>query len=146
MATGTRVFPLLVLIGRPAAGKSEIIDYLKRLRPSRRREMLCIGALHEIDDFPMLWSWFEEDRLLEQMGEDRLHTDREGYFLRKSLWHLLIRRLELECCKAAQKDPSFGTDRTALVEFSRGSEHGGGHLYRCELPGIEEEEPETLQS
>jgi hypothetical protein len=125
MLKGRHVFPLLVLIGRPAAGKSEIIDYLKHLNPAHRRKRFRIGVLHEIDDFPMLWSWFEEDRLLEQMGEARLHTDGKGYFLMNSLWQLLIRRLELEYRKSKQKDPSFGIRRTALVEFSRGSEHGG---------------------
>ena len=131
MENAIRVFPLLVLIGRPAAGKSEIIDYLKRLRPERRRKTFRIGDLHEIDDFPMLWSWFEEDRLLERMGDERLHTDGEGYFLKHSLWHLLIRRLELEHRKSQEKDRSFGTRRTALVEFSRGAEHGGyGEAFR----------------
>ena len=59
---------MLILIGRPGAGKSEIIDYLKKQSEEDRRERFGIGPFVEIDDFPMLWTWFEEDQLLEQMG------------------------------------------------------------------------------
>ena len=55
-----------------------------------------VGPLIEIDDFPMLWTWFEEDALLEKMGHPRLHTDADGYFTRKYLWDLLIERIGLE--------------------------------------------------
>ena len=75
MKENSGVFDILILIGRPAAGKSEIIDYLKKLPATMRREEYHIGEYTEIDDFPMLWAWFEEDALLERMGKDRLHTD-----------------------------------------------------------------------
>jgi len=118
-------FPILILLGRPAAGKSEIIKYLKSLPCETRRAELHIGAFREIDDFPMLWTWFEEDELLAQMGKPRLHTDKEGYFKFRYLWDLLIRRLELEYRKVLRDDPDFEKDNTAVIEFSRGAEHGG---------------------
>ena len=74
-------FEILLLIARPAAGKSEIIDYLKKTTLRQRLQRFHIGKLEEIDDFPMLWTWFEEDALLERMGYPRLHTDPAGYFL-----------------------------------------------------------------
>ena len=116
---------LLILIGRPGAGKSEIIDYLKKQDENERLRRFGIGPFTEIDDFPMLWAWFEEDAILEQMGLDRLHSDPDGYFLSNDLWHVLIRRLELEYNKflVDQEDSSKRT--TVIVEFSRGTQHGG---------------------
>jgi hypothetical protein len=120
------VFPVLILNGRPAAGKSELIDFLKRLPGDVRRDRFHIGQLAELDDFPMLWTWFEEDDLLERkLGRPRLHTDAQGYFLHDDLWHLLIERLSLEYQKLIRDKPELHTTHTVLVEFSRGSEHGG---------------------
>jgi hypothetical protein len=119
------VFDILVLIARPAAGKSEIIHYLKNTSPDERRQRFHVGMLDEIDDFPMIWAWFEEDELLEQMGKPRLHTDPQGYFLWPYLWDLLIRRIALEYHKRQRDYPINGQPVTALVEFARGTEHGG---------------------
>jgi hypothetical protein len=82
-------FDILFLIARPAAGKSEIIDYLKRTNKAMRRARFHIGPFVELDDFPMLWTWFEEDRILARMGHPRLHTDIEEYFAHRYLWDLL---------------------------------------------------------
>jgi hypothetical protein len=119
-----KTLPLLFLIGRPAAGKSEIIDFLKRVPASQRAESFHIGRFLEIDDFPMIWSWFEEDDILSRMGKPRLHTDKKGYFLFPELWHVLIRRLELEYWKK-KEDGLLDEDTTVIIEFSRGKEHGG---------------------
>ena len=118
-------FDILLLIARPAAGKSEIIDYLKRTPVEERIQRFHIGQFDEIDDFPMLWTWFEEDALLEQMGESRLHTDKDGYFLKTSYWDLLIERIALEYQKKLRNIPDYEKNFSTLVEFSRGSEHGG---------------------
>ena len=123
--TSKNVFDLLVLIARPAAGKSEIIDFIKRTTLENRRGQFHLGKLDEIDDFPMLWTWFEEDALLEKMGHPRLHTDGDGYFLHQYQWDLLIERMELEYQKRIRDIPSYTEDYSTLVEFSRGSEHGG---------------------
>ncbi|HZW04062.1 MAG TPA: hypothetical protein VFF68_09060 [Anaerolineaceae bacterium] len=116
------IFPILILVARPAAGKSEVIHYLKNTPLADRRQRFHVGQIEEIDDFPMLWTWFEEDDLLSQMGKERLHTTPEGYFRWNHLWDLLIRRISLEYAKQ-QRDPN--PDATTLVEFARGSEHGG---------------------
>ncbi len=118
-------FDILLLIARPAAGKSEIIHYLKNTSLEERIDRFHIGKLEEIDDFPMLWTWFEEDALLERMGQARLHTDGDGYFLGNHLWDLLIERIGLEYQKKLRDVPAFLQDYTTLVEFSRGKEHGG---------------------
>ena len=123
--TGNTIFEILVLIARPAAGKSEVIDYLKRTELTERRERFHVGRLEEIDDFPMLWTWFEEDALLEQMGYPRLHTDSDGYFTGDHLWNLLIERICLEYQKRQRDIPGLAEEFTTLIEFSRGSQHGG---------------------
>ncbi len=118
-------FDILLLIARPAAGKSEIIDYLKRTPPAERSERFHIGEFNEIDDFPMLWTWFEEDALLEKMGRPRLHTDSEGIFRYQYLWDVLIERIGLEYQKRLRDIPHYEDAFTTIVEFSRGTEHGG---------------------
>lgn len=115
------VFKTILLIARPAAGKSEIIDYLKKVPIEERKQKFHIGVFDEIDDFPMLWTWFEEDALLEKMGHPRLHTTSDGYFKYQYFWDLLIERISLEFEK---KMRDFSGD-TIILEFSRGSEHGG---------------------
>ncbi len=118
-------FPIIFLTGRPAAGKSEIIDYLKKCSSDERRRRFHIGDFIEVDDFPMLWTWFEEDALLERMGEQRLHSDSEGFFKYPHLWNLLIQRIDLDYKKLLTDKPGFEENGTAILEFARGSEHGG---------------------
>lgn len=126
-------FEILLLIARPAAGKSEIIDFFKKTSLPERLQRFHVGKLEEIDDFPMLWTWFEEDALLERMGYPRLHTDSDGYFLGNHLWDLLIERICLEYQKRWRDVPGLAQDYTTLIEFSRGSEHGGYRSAFCHL-------------
>jgi hypothetical protein len=114
-------FNILLLIARPAAGKSEVIHYLKSIPVAERAQRFHIAEFKEIDDFPMLWIWFEEDALLEKMGYPRLHTTEDGYFKYMYLWDLLIERINLEY----QKRRRDQEEDTIILEFSRGSEHGG---------------------
>jgi len=116
-----QVFKILLLIARPAAGKSEVIHYLKQTPSEERMKKFHIGNFTEIDDFPMLWTWFEEDALLEKLGHPRLHTTPDGYFKYEYLWDLLIERINLEY----QKQLRDGKEDTIIIEFSRGTEHGG---------------------
>ena len=118
----SEIFDTLILIGRPASGKSEIIDYLSSLNSEDRRRRFHLGELCVVDDFPMLWAWFEEDRLLSELGKPRLHTDEKGYFKHDYLWDLLVRRLCLEYEKHRAESP---TGSSAIIEFSRGNSHGG---------------------
>jgi hypothetical protein len=118
-------FDILVLLARPAAGKSEIIHYFKQLSAYDRLDRFHVGDFEEIDDFPMLWTWFEEDQLLQQMGHPRLYTDEDGYFLNQYLWDLLIERMGLDYRKKLRDNPGFHNEKTMLLEFSRGKEHGG---------------------
>jgi hypothetical protein len=118
-------FDILLLIARPGAGKSEVIDYLKRTPLGERKSRFHIGEIEEIDDFPMLWTWFEEDKLLQDMGHPRLHSDEEGFFFYPYLWDVLIQRICLEYTKKLRDNPNYHADTTTVIEFARGRQHGG---------------------
>ena len=118
-------FEIIILMGRPAAGKSEVIDYLKKTPVKERLERFHINNFEEIDDFPMLWTWFEEDAILEKiMNKPRVHSDSDGYFLYDYQWNLLIERISFEYQKKL-RDEGYAENNTTILEFSRGSEHGG---------------------
>jgi hypothetical protein len=126
-------FEIIILLGRPASGKSEIIDYLKKTPVPERLRRFHINRIEEIDDFPMLWTWFEEDAILEKiMRKPRFHSDADGYFLHAYQWNLLIERISLEY-KKKLRDERYGANTTTLIEFSRGSEHGG---YEAAFPHL----------
>jgi hypothetical protein len=119
-------FDLLILIGRPASGKSEIIDFLINTPIKSRLNKFHIGNLYIIDDFPMIWTWFEEDKILsERLGAPRIHTDENNNFKHTYQWHLLIERINLEYEKFIRDQPESHDPTTVLIEFARGSEHGG---------------------
>jgi hypothetical protein len=122
----SEIFHKIILLGRPASGKSEVINYLKNSSDEERLKRFHLGKIKEIDDFPMLWTWFEEDALLEKVfNKPRIHTDSQGYFNAAHLWDLLIERISLDYSKLTRDDKNFHKDNTALIEFSRGTEHGG---------------------
>ena len=118
-------FDILLLIARPAAGKSEIINFLKNTPLPERINKFHIADFKELDDFPILWRWFEEDHILSEMGHNHLFTDKDGYFLFPDLWNLLIRLLCMDYEKILRDEPDFHSDHSLIFEFSRGSEHGG---------------------
>jgi len=118
-------FDILLLIARPAAGKSEIIAHLKDTPVEDRIQKFHIGAFEELDDFPMLWTWFEEDQILTRLGHPRIHTDEDGNFLYDYQWDLLIERINLEYEKIIRDEPDYHSSHTTVIEFARGTSHGG---------------------
>ena len=119
------ILPLLLLTGRPASGKSEILEYLRRTPAAERRRRFHIGEPVVLDDFPLLWAWFEEDHLLAEMGPSACTpppTATSSGPTCGTCW----------CAGCAWNTTSWpaGTrawheHTTVLLEFSRGSEHGG---------------------
>ena len=64
---GKNTFDIIFLNARPGAGKSEVIDFFKKTPVEERKKLFHIGEFEEIDDFPMLWTWSEEDHILEKV-------------------------------------------------------------------------------
>lgn len=120
-----QIFDILLLIARPAAGKSEIINHLNNVPIDERVRRYHIGKFDVIDDFPMIWTWFEEDNILTRLGYPRLHTDRYYYFLHSYLWNVLIERICVEYQKKLVENPRYHQEYTSILEFARGTEHGG---------------------
>jgi len=128
-------FDILILNGRPAAGKSEIIDYLKNIPVAERRARFHLGDFEELDDFCILWERFEDDDIFERHGKPRLISDthftyegetHEGYvFKDRFFWNFLIEKFNLEYGKKLRDEADYHEKRTLLIEFSRGAEHGG---------------------
>lgn len=124
-ASKTDTFDIMLLVARPAAGKSEIIAHLKSTPIEKRIPLYHIGEFEELDDFPMLWTWFEEDSILSRLGHQRLHTDDASNFLYPYLWDLLIERINLEYSKIIRDEPGYHDRKTVIIEFARGTSHGG---------------------
>jgi hypothetical protein len=117
-------FPVILLIGRPAAGKSEIIDYLKKLPDGARCAQLHVAPFVEIDDFVWVWQIFEDDLVWERLGRERALSDSKLFFKDPFTWNFLIGKINLAFEKYLVQDPDFLCDHTVLVEFSRGGANG----------------------
>jgi len=118
--TKGEVLPYLILLGRPAAGKSELIQFLKGLPPDERAEAYHLGTIAVLDDFPILWEKFIEDDIWEEVGKGRLISARaaENYYVTNDYtWPFLIEKLN----RLIEGEPLL-PGRTLLVEFSRGGE------------------------
>lgn len=129
------IFSILILNGRPAAGKSEIIDYLKKTPLAERRRRFHVGEFEEFDDFPILWERFEDDDIWERHSRPRLNSattfsyegrEYPGYvFKDQFFWNWLIEKLNLAYAKRLRDRADYHATTTAIFEFARGSQHGG---------------------
>jgi len=117
-------FPILIITGRPAAGKSEVIDFLKKCDPRERLQRFQIADFEELDDFIYVWETFEIDDILTRHGKKRIWTDEKYWFTDDFIWNLYIERINLEYRKKLARKPDYHNDKTTLVEFARGGDSG----------------------
>jgi hypothetical protein len=138
----TEIFEHLIVLGRPAGGKSEFIDYMLRQTDDFRTQRYHLGQLVVMDDFPILWDYFLDDDIREDHGLPRAYsyqTKEGGYASTDTvIWHLLIDRLSRAIRRDCLSQPGLYRDHTVLVEFSRGTMQG----YQGAL---QELDPEILQ-
>ncbi|MBT3181721.1 MAG: hypothetical protein HN337_04335 [Deltaproteobacteria bacterium] len=132
-----KTFDNILLLGRPASGKSEFIDCLKKLSDDDRSKLFHIGKFEEIDDFPWFWEKFLEDNLWEEVGQERLFSHREGnnYGMNEDsgkLFDLMLVKFNQVIAEKYLSDDNFYNDGTLFIEFSRGG-HGG---YSNALPRL----------
>ena len=117
-------FPILIITGRPAAGKSEVIDFLKKADPKERLERFHIAEFEELDDFVYVWETFEIDDMLTKHGKPRIWTDEKYWFKDHFIWNLYMERINLEYRKKLARDPNYHDKKTTLIEFARGGDNG----------------------
>jgi adenylate kinase family enzyme len=117
-------FDLLIIIGRPAAGKSEVIDFLKKTPLAERLQRFHISNFEEFDDFVYVWETFETDDILSRHSKPRLWTDERYWFKDDFIWNLYIERINLSYRKKLAAQPNYHDSATALIEFARGGESG----------------------
>jgi len=120
------VFDFLLLLGRPASGKSEFIDFMEKCPLERRARRYHIAPFSVIDDFPILWEKFEEDDLWEVLGRKRLYSrpaDGNYSVVDKDIWPFLIEKINHRVAELLA-DMTALSHRTLIIEFSRGGDHG----------------------
>jgi len=126
-ATRRRIFEHLFVLGRPAGGKSEFIEFMKRLPDEERAATFGIGRFEEIDDFPWLWNACVEDDAREDRGDPRLVSARtpEGYNITKPGFRgSLVDQFNAAISERYLLHPAFYDDSTLLIEFARGRDDG----------------------
>ncbi len=121
------IFKYLFVLGRPAAGKSEFIDFMKKLSVDERAKLFHIGNFEEVDDFPWLCEACDADDEREKRGEKRLHTQRteEGLNLLTPTFRSDNQTRFNDTIDERYGDrPEFFNDGTLLIEFARGKADG----------------------
>ncbi len=122
------LFEYLLVLGRPAGGKSEFIDFMLRQPDGHRAKRYHLGRLVVIDDFPILWEFFLDDDVRERYGLPRLYSYRTqpgGYATTDpGIWPVLTDRLNRRIQLEYLARPGRYQKHTVVIEFSRGREQG----------------------
>lgn len=137
-----QTFDNVLLLGRPASGKSEFIDFVKNVSEPERAAKYHIGSLKELDDFPWLWEKFMEDNVWEKAGYPRRYSfggsnpgmAKEG----APLFDFCIQKFNAEYAKQYQNNEEFYKNSTLFIEFAR----GGADAYQRSLSQLS---PEILK-
>ncbi|HCP32607.1 TPA: hypothetical protein DIT45_05135 [Candidatus Acetothermia bacterium] len=119
-------FDILLLLGRPASGKSEFIDFMEKCPLERRVQRYHIAPFSVVDDFLILWEKFEEDDLWERLGRGRLYSrPANGNYsvIDSGIWPFLIGKINHRIEELSTKVDAL-SHQTLFIEFSRGGEHG----------------------
>lgn len=124
------IFKKIILLGRPAAGKSEVIDFIKRTSIEERKNKFYIGEIVEFDDFLYVWQTFEDDDIWDKkLHKPRKNTSSDYYFYDHDIWNFFIHKINLAYAKEIARNKNLHDTHTALIEFSRGGENGFGEAF-----------------
>jgi thymidylate kinase len=131
-------FDVLLLLGRPAGGKSEVIDFLTSCPADVRASDFHIAPFVVVDDFPMLWELFEDDDLWEHLGRRRLYSRRcNGNYAVSDdgLWPFLIGKINRHAAPHLSRAGGLAR-KTLIVEFARGGRTGYANALASLSPEI----------
>lgn len=134
-------FDNLYLLGRPASGKSEFIDFVKSFDSKERLERLHIAEFEEIDDFPWIWEKFMDDDIWEAAGYKRKYSkeympNNPGLNAEAALLlDFCIEKFNREIKTRYLNDLDFYKKKTLIIEFAR----GGSRTYKESLNKIDRE-------
>lgn len=119
-----KTFDRLFVLGRPASGKSEFLDFMKKISDAERAERFHIGQMKILDDFVWLWEHFEEDDMWEELIGKRFHSERleHGYMNSPEIFDLTMKKFDHRIMRDYLDDNNFYKDHTLLIEFARGGE------------------------
>lgn len=134
-------FDHLIILGRPACGKSEFIDYMKKISDDERLKNFHIASFEEIDDFPWIWDKFMEDDIWEKCGYPRRFSKEymkgnpgvapEG----APLFDFCMEMFNREISERYLGKTEFYENKTLCIEFAR----GGIKNYEDQLPRLKPE-------
>lgn len=121
-----QTFDHLLLLGRPASGKSEFIDFMKKIPEGLRSKKYHIGKFEEVDDFVWIWEKFMEDDLWEKAGYPRLYS--ENYMPGNpgmapggaKLFRFCMQKFNEVITQNYLSRPEFYNQKTLFIEFARG--------------------------
>ena len=119
----TSTFDVLLLLGRPASGKSEFIDFMTQCSAAERAARFHLGPLRILDDFPLLWELFEQDDVWESVRHERRWSKRcaENYAVTDdSIWGYLMEQINRRATPLLTPHSMGALPFTLLIEFSRG--------------------------
>lgn len=123
----SQLFQNILLLGRPASGKSEFIDFMKNVSDADRSAKYHIGKFKEMDDFPWIWEKFMEDNIWEKAGYPRLYSfggDNPGLKPEGGpLFDFCMAKFSVEYDKQYPADSNFYKDGTLVIEFARGGDN-----------------------
>lgn len=135
-------FDHFLLLGRPASGKSEFIDFMKKIPDERRAEKYHIGKFEEVDDFVWIWEKFVEDDLWERAGYPRLYSKNympgnpgmapEG----TKLFRFCMQKFNEVIAQNYLSRPDFYKQNTLFIEFARGRKNAFKEALQALKPDI----------
>jgi len=123
----TDTLDIILLLGRPASGKSEFIDFMTHLPSDRRAAEFSIAPFQIVDDFPILWDLFQQDDVWESVGRERLFSKRsDGNYAvtDDTVWGFLIEQINQRVHQSSSFTNPQAHSRTLIIEFSRGGSSG----------------------
>lgn len=134
-------FEHLFVLGRPAGGKSEFIDYMKNCDPAKRLASHFIAPFDILDDYLFLTEIATHEDALEALSVPRFMTTRtkDGIAVINDIfWPYASQRLNVTIKNGYLSKPAYYKERTLLIEFSRGTGDWG---YQKAFSGLS---PEVL--